>query len=233
MQFDILGVYSTIKGAKIGTGTTKQEAVPKTYWLVLQLGEDSFQLQALSSNHLPTLVKFVVTREKFLSDYEPEPDFYRQNTLPALKNHLLDKFGEGIIKNPDASLDEGLQEFKKLGLLDKGGDEQGEYTKTLLTKIWTEDYVLDFEQRNQINRFGKNLRKLDKFEDALAYYQKAVEMNPNDDHLYFNIARVYCQQGDLLQAEWNLDKCLEINPDLEQAKLFKAYIEKRRGHESA
>jgi tetratricopeptide (TPR) repeat protein len=63
-------------------------------------------------------------------------------------------------------------------------------------------------------------------EEALANYQKAITISPKDEHLYFNIARIYYDI-----KEWNnalawLKKALEINPHFRDAKNFQALIGK-------
>jgi tetratricopeptide (TPR) repeat protein len=61
-------------------------------------------------------------------------------------------------------------------------------------------------------------------EEALANYQKAITISPNDEHLHFNIARIYYDI-----KEWNdalvwLKKSLEINPHFRDAMNFQALI---------
>jgi tetratricopeptide (TPR) repeat protein len=54
---------------------------------------------------------------------------------------------------------------------------------------------------------------------AIDFFRKALEQNPNDAGTYFNLSNAFHQAGDPLQAELNLQKAKEINPNIEQEML--------------
>ena len=53
---------------------------------------------------------------------------------------------------------------------------------------------------------------------------KALEISPQDENLYFNVARLHFDLKDFAKAlEW-IDRAIEVNPDFRDAKRFKAVI---------
>ena len=106
--------------------------------------------------------------------------------------------------------------------------EMGEEAKAkeVFRKITEIDAIFEKENKHIFNEFGISLRKAGMYEEALGHYGKAIEISPDDEHLYFNVARVYYEKGDIPAAmEW-LDKALTMNPDFDEAKRFKESIEK-------
>lgn len=64
------------------------------------------------------------------------------------------------------------------------------------------------------------LRKSGFLSEAVAYYSKALQVNSQDEHLYFNIARVFHEMGNLSACIQHLEESLRINPGFDQAHLF-------------
>lgn len=86
------------------------------------------------------------------------------------------------------------------------------------------------------NEEGMRHREAKKFDDAVACYQKALEVAADDEHLHYNIARAYYEAEHLDKAEELLAKALQINPDFEEGKSFYTFLLKLRypsGEESA
>lgn len=90
------------------------------------------------------------------------------------------------------------------------------------------DMEVDFayEYKHMFNEFGINLRKSAMPELALEHYRRALALSPDDEHLRFNMARVYWDLGDMRNCEKYLNKSLEINPGLEYAARFLRYLRK-------
>ena len=80
------------------------------------------------------------------------------------------------------------------------------------------------QHKHLFNEFGINLRKKGLFDEALKYYFRARELSPDDDHLLLNIARVYCEQNRLPEAEAAAREALALNPDLAEAQRLLEYI---------
>jgi tetratricopeptide (TPR) repeat protein len=225
MDWTILGVYSTNKKGKIGSGGTRRQAAARTYWLAMDTGS-GLRLQALSPEHLPTPVTFPVDRERFLQEYEPEPGLYTRKTLPALRTLLVREYGEDILRDPSGAVRGKLEPVRRLGLAQKNEQETLAFLDAFLPKLLAGKQALVREQRSRINSQGISLRKQGSHDAALQYYAKALELNPHDDHLHFNMARIHHEKGDREQAMASLDRALALNPGLEAAKSFRTHLER-------
>lgn len=64
------------------------------------------------------------------------------------------------------------------------------------------------------NRLGLLLRRAGKWQEAVAEYQKALTISPNDDGLHYNLAMAYLEGKDLEHARAMALKAMAINPEL-------------------
>jgi tetratricopeptide (TPR) repeat protein len=81
--------------------------------------------------------------------------------------------------------------------------------------------------RYLLNRMGIALRKQGKLKEALINYQKAVQMDDRDEHLYFNLGRCYFELGAMEEAQAITSKALKINPELREARELLAKIKQQ------
>jgi tetratricopeptide (TPR) repeat protein len=88
------------------------------------------------------------------------------------------------------------------------------------------------EYRQRFNSLGISLRKNGMTKDAILYYERALEINQDDDHLHFNLARTYFELDDTAKCREHLIKCLAINPELDAAKKFVRYLDKKENHQA-
>lgn len=79
-----------------------------------------------------------------------------------------------------------------------------------------------------MNKFAIRLRKSGNFKQAAKYYQDALLINGDDDHLHFNVARLYYEQGEMDKCRTHLKRALELNPRLGWAKQFRAWVDRYR-----
>jgi tetratricopeptide (TPR) repeat protein len=234
----ILGVYSSKKETEIGLGDTATKRETLIYWYVRQIDEDRFETQPLNIYHVPSGVKKEVSAKVFLSEYNPEPNYYKINTQPAL-NSLAAKIAKGEDLFGQGKLDEAEKQFIKALMIDdvnvkanyglgKVASEQKDYQKLkkVLGKLLNLDEAFNQEFREQFNGFGISLRKNKYFDDALKFYGRALELGALDEHIYFNMARAYFDKNDFDQAVVQLNIALSINPEFEEAKKFLEYCMK-------
>ncbi len=72
------------------------------------------------------------------------------------------------------------------------------------------------------NESGIDSRKSGNIEKAIIDYKKAITVSPNDENLYYNLARAYIDTGQKKNAEASITQALQINPDFKEGmKLFK------------
>ncbi len=93
------------------------------------------------------------------------------------------------------------------------------YRKALDTK----GKDLDKSDIKTFNLLGIALRKQGKWRDAISEYQKALQISPEDENLYYNAAMAYAEGRDYRKALNSLAKCLSINPDFYKREAVLAY----------
>ncbi|TIH15633.1 hypothetical protein D0S45_10570 [Marinifilum sp. JC120] len=238
-MFQVLGVFSKNIKDHTGAGATMQRAESKTFYYVTRSGVDQFQVQPLNDRNIPSGVVVTLSKKEFITQYAPEIDYYEKKTLPALKS-LHAKIEKGEKEFLDGNLDEAEQSFTKALFLDpehpKANLGMGSVQCTkknfkklsgIIDRLLNKDEVFMESQRREFNLFAISLRKQSLFEEAVTFYNKAIQINPYDENLHFNTARAHFDAGDNEMALIHLDKALEIAPSLEVASMFKKYIIKR------
>lgn len=231
----ILGIYSKKKQLASGFGATRHSAEQKTYWFVRRMDDDNYEIQPLNQNHVPSGVTSTISKGTFMKEYVPEVDYYERQTLPALQTlrRKLDR-GEELFQMDQ--LDAAESEFAKALSIDEDNPQanlrQGDIAcrkkdfkklKQALQRIMGIDKIFVEAERHRFNEFGMNLRKEGFFSEAVAYYSKALQVSSQDEHLYFNIARVFHQMGNQSACLQHLEDALRINPAFEQAQRFLGY----------
>lgn len=237
--FQVLGVYSKNIKDYTGAGTTMQKTESKTYYYVTRSGVENFQVQPLNDQNVPSGVVITLNKKEFITQYAPEIDYYEKKTLPALKS-LKAKIEKGEKEFLDGNLDQAEQSFTKALFLDpehpKANLGMGSVQCTkknfkkltgIIDRLLNKDEIFMESQRQEFNLFAISLRKQSLFEEAITFYDRAIQINPTDENLHFNTARAYFDSGDSAKAMDHLDKALEIAPTLEVASMFKKYIIKR------
>ncbi len=226
MTPQILGVFYTEKSEKMGAGGTAREFVQKIYWFALQLSPSDFLVFPLDDAHLPLPVIKKVSVKEFISAYVPDPALYRDHAFPLIRD-VQEKLRTGQECGPA-----GKRLLKALGLAKKeiqAPESADQLAKDIVAQASNDPQRLEAIQRQNINTLGIQLRKDRNFDGAIDYYRKALDLNPADDHVHFNIARAYFDKGDLEKSLAYLDHALGINPGFAEAEKFRAYILKTPG----
>ena len=68
------------------------------------------------------------------------------------------------------------------------------------------------------NRLGIAFRRQKKFNEAVALYRKAIAINPEEENLYYNLARAYIGAKDEQMAVTALKRALKIREDFKEAQ---------------
>jgi tetratricopeptide (TPR) repeat protein len=76
--------------------------------------------------------------------------------------------------------------------------------------------VLDKSDIKTFNNLGIALRKQGKWRAGLDVYQKALEISPEDENLYYNMAMAFYEGKLFRQATERLDEALKLNPEFGQ-----------------
>ncbi len=118
--------------------------------------------------------------------------------------------GLGMAKMEQGKVDEAMEVFKKLS---------------------SENAIYNEPEKHTFNEFGIYLRKNKLYNLAVENYEKAIYISPDDEVLYFNLARGYKENGDVGTAITKLRECVRVIEDkpegdsdeekLEQEKILK------------
>lgn len=219
-------VFSSADEMRVGTGTTTRKHVSRIYWYVEQLADDRFSLRRINSHHVPTGEELVIPLRELIDGYVPEIEFFEGNTVPAMEllQEYLDQGTEqreqGKLYSAQDSfcralgMDEGcVRALFNLGLialslhdLDKARDMMRELLKIRSTFLGKDQHLF--------NEFGIALRKAGLYDEAADYYAKALEFVEDDEHLFYNLARVNYERGQWALCVEALGRSRALNPGL-------------------
>jgi tetratricopeptide (TPR) repeat protein len=75
------------------------------------------------------------------------------------------------------------------------------------------------------NASGIEQRKEQDFDNAVKSFKKALFLRPDDEFLYYNLARVHIDAGDWSAARGAVHEALRINPDFQEGFKLRTFIE--------
>ena len=241
----ILGVYSHSKNAETGQGVTSRSYAQKTLWFVRRLDDDTYCIQALNANSIPSGPLTHISKGEFIRNYHPEPGYYEKRCLPFIES-LKKKIALAEKHLAEEDLDGAEKEFCKALLLDEKHPKanielgkiylqqgNGKKLAVALRRILGIDALFQAQERHLFNEFGICLRKEKHFTEAVNYYGKALEQSADDEHLHFNMARAKAEAGDQDGARAHLDQALALRPDFAEAKRFRAFLDQAGPDEHA
>lgn len=239
MYPQILGAYSQKQDQDVGTGTTTRSHTQQTYWFARRLSDDDFEVQPMGANHVPSGMRTILSKGEFLKTFHPEPAYYETRALPALKS-LQKKLELGERFFQEGLLGQAEKEFLKAVMMDETNaqanlglgavySEQGRFAKVrkIVDILLNNDDTFRQEQRRQFNTFGISLRRKGLHEDAIRFYTRALEVDPTDEHLHFNLARAHFELGDELACLQHIEIALGLDPDFEEGRKFLEYLGRR------
>ncbi len=232
----INGVFSSQEVRKVGTGTTTRKTIQKAFWFCTELDSGEMEVQPLNVNYVPSGPKKRVAREKFLEEFSPEPELYVTSVYPKMRElnktiaraerHRANKeyysaemeFGNALKVD-----EENVRANFGLGItyLERGETKKADNIFERLVKL---DAAFETEHKHLFNEFGINLRKNGMLDQAIAYYNRAVELTNQDEHLFHNMARAYLEKKDISKAIEFVIKSLEMNPELEVSVKFLMWL---------
>jgi len=76
------------------------------------------------------------------------------------------------------------------------------------------------------NTSGIEYRRQGRFPEALQEFKKALSVQPDDEGLHYNIARVHIEMSEWKEAFSAVQEALKINPDFEEGKNLELFITK-------
>lgn len=233
----VRGVFSTQDVKKVGTGTTTRKTVQKSFWYVEQQADGKIECQPINANYVPSGAKRIITMEELISKFAPEPEFYvnsvfpkmqeQQRTIDAADGHrekgetFAAEYEYGVALKVD---EENVRANFGIGLtyLQRGEKDKAENIFERLVKL---EAAFDNEHKHLFNDFGINLRKSKMVQQAVLYYQRALELSQLDENLHINMARALLEAQDMSGCVTHLLKALELAPDNENARKFLQWLQ--------
>ncbi|MDL2207504.1 tetratricopeptide repeat protein [Desulfovibrio sp. OttesenSCG-928-F20] len=232
----IKGVFSSQEVKKVGTGTTTRKTIQKAFWFCEEQNDGSVEVQPLNPNYVPSGPKKTVTKDQFLSAFSPEPEMYVATVYPKMrelnktiargdrhrsnKEHYSAEMEYGKALQVD---EENVRANFGLGItyLERGENAKADNIFERLVKL---DAAFEEEHKHLFNEFGIKLRKNKMTDQAVSYYERALELTSNDENLYYNMARALLEKNDIDKVLENLFKSLELNLNLEPAVKFLLWL---------
>jgi len=105
--------------------------------------------------------------------------------------------------------------------LQKAADEYARLDDFLeVRKIFSQILKCDANAPNPYNTLGINLRKEGKYPQALEAYKQALNLDPNDENIHYNVAKSYYFANEMERTRHSLEQALTINPDFQEARDF-------------
>ena len=132
--------------------------------------------------------------------------------------------GEAYLKM--GRLDKAEKIFKKVGKIALNSQKAMDGLCKIYIDNQNEDKAFDLIDRTLnknsdkiklFNRLGIIFRKNAEYGNAIKCYLKAIEIDPSDEVLRFNIAKAYFSSGDKEMAIEALRTSLQINPDFQES----------------
>lgn len=85
-------------------------------------------------------------------------------------------------------------------------------------KLFVEAIKCDSDAPNPFNTLGVNLRKQGDYPGALHAYSKALELTPDDENVFYNMAKAYYLAGMKAEAMDTADKACRKNPNFAEGR---------------
>ncbi len=239
------GVYVKESVITIGTGHTAKKTVSKNYYYAKQVSDNLVEVDILNVHHQPVGLPEKIELNKFLKEYQYVADletFQKQQKKldpKKLKAEEHVKTGERHLENKEynsAEYEFGMAlKYDEKNLrahhgLSKVYLETGqiEKAKEYLKKIGELEDLFDKENKHIFNEYAINLRKQGMYDEAIKNYKKAIAIDPEDEVLYYNLARAYYEKKEYDEAIKNLKKALELKPDFIEAKKALEFIKRKK-----
>ncbi|MBI9079139.1 MAG: DUF3808 domain-containing protein [Pseudodesulfovibrio sp.] len=134
---------------------------------------------------------------------------------------INDLFAEAYKGLADAYKGKGNMDACKK-FLKKAAEVHAQFDRLEETKaMFIEILKYEADTPNPFNSLGVNLRKQGDYPGAIHAYKQALELTPNDENIYFNMAKALYFMGKLEEASSAVDMSLKMNPEFREAnKLY-------------
>lgn len=231
--------FSTRSAIKIGTGTTTQKKFTRILWIATRISDDIFRVQKINGKMVPTGETQEIPADDFFRDFHPEVDLYNRRVLPTMRK-LTKSLAKGdrhrkngepysaeLEYNIALEMDEKcVRALFGMGIVYLMRDETDK-ARNVFSELVDIKAAFQPEHKHLFNEFGIQMRKKGMYEEALSYFQRSLEFDPEDENLYFNLARTCYDKGDLENCLTHLGASLDRNASSDAALHFATHLLKR------
>ena len=225
-------VYSQTKKIKVGVGSTAKVTEITNYYQTADIDGKEVRLHLLDMDDRPMGSPVRIAREELEKDYTYRPEYFERKRVNKtakveghvragddhfLKNEFYSaefEYGKALALNEN-HLRANLGKAKTL--FATGEKEEAKKVFSRLSKI---DALYEKENKHIFNEVGIELRQKGMLAEAIMNYRKAIAIDPDDEVLYFNLARACFEQGKYQEAAGHLAAALRLKPDFTEAKEF-------------
>lgn len=221
------GVFYSESMESHGSGQTKRKDMARISWFVLFLDNGKFRTLALDGEGLPTSQGRTVEAEGFILHFVPDYVRYSKTVLPVLESirRAVELEGGACLKGLDARERQVVQAILSIKKGLENDEEKAAFLGSLLTNL-PNPAKLFVTHKKTLNQESINLRKKGDYSLAVGLYNNVLKMHPEDEHILFNIARVYYDQGERAACRKYLELALEREPSFREAKTFLLHLDK-------
>jgi tetratricopeptide (TPR) repeat protein len=230
-------VFSSTAIVGLGMGATSQKHASEVYWFIEQVDEELFEARKINLKNVPAGNAETIPLRRLLNEFTPRLERYEETVLPAMLalQNILDRGDaertHGRLYSAELEYDRALNVEERnvralfgLGLIFLTRREHTR-ARTVLAELVNVKAAFDGKNQHLFNEFGISLRKSKLFNDATAYYRRALDFVQDDENLYYNLARARYEQGDWVGCLEGLIASNRLNPDLGLARnLFNLII---------
>jgi tetratricopeptide (TPR) repeat protein len=178
---------------------------------------NDFQYRIQSSHQFRDLYGAVTFRE---NDFQTTYEFIGQ--LIKIKEEeiasvLVDKEVSQVLNLDDLGEEEQQKTLMMVSLVERG-------EQTVLRQLVTENDELASLVLAYYNDNGINYRAVGDISRAIQEYKKALFISPDDEHIFYNLARAYIETGNKKKAEESIRLALKLNAAFKEGLKLLNYI---------
>lgn len=230
------GVYYETVVQNIGTGSTARRQEMRSYYIARVKEPGIIAVQLLDMDDKPLHIVEDVEEADFDRRFTYDPDHKPKTAAERTVDRAIaqaeaharrKEFNSAEFEyNKALKLDEeNVRANFGLGKVYVATGETDKAT-AVFAKLAKVEAVFEEKNKHIFNDLGIELRRMEMYDQALEYYRKALSIAPQDENLYFNMARAFYQKGDLDRAGKFLSKALSLNPNLVEAQQLLERIKK-------
>lgn len=235
-----IGVYSSLSGARRPSGGAPR----KRYWFVWDDLSGGYIVQLLDAAYKPMGEPQPISAPEFNQRFQIEGSIF---VTPLAKLEVADKpeqspvsldIPENLIE--PAAKSDAARRMEEAAVLDRNlRDEfaialdrlqRGEKAAAVnaLERLANRREGIVPAHKHAFTDFGVNLRKSRLPAVAFKFYQRALELSPEDSNAYFNMARIMFDLGDYDGTEKHLQQALNLDVDFTEARKFLDFLARHR-----